>query len=363
MFFKKSYLFLPLLFLVACSEPPKPPQMPPQLVTILTAKAEDIKLSFKYPAVLTSDEDVILRAKVSGQIVQKLFTEGDKVLKDQVLFQIEPDKYKAALDIAQAALLVAEADFENAKKDYSRNQVLIEKQAISQKEYDASLALFNSSKASVESAKAQVANAKLDLDYASVRAPFNGIVGDALINVGDYVNAGTTELVRVTNLNPIFADFYISDVEKLNFNRQLSGGSWEIQNVDVKINVLGEDIIGKLYFVDSVIDEKSGSVKAKAIFDNNNTKLLPGVFTNITTDGFMQKGGFKIPQVALLQDQKNTFVYTVVDGKVTKNVVSIVYQTNDFVVVDKGLKEGDKVILDNFKKIRPGAAVQEVGSK
>ena len=361
----KNYilLFLPILFLLSCSEPPKPPQMPPQPVSTLSAKAEDIKLSFKYPAILSSDKDVLLRPKVSGQIVQKLFTEGESVLKDQVLFQIEPDKYQAALDIAKASLLVAQADFENARKDYSRNKVLIEKQAISQKEYDTSLALFNSAQANVESAKAQVANAKLDLDYASIRAPFDGMVGDALVDIGDYVSASSTELVRITNLNPIFADFYISDVENLNFNRNLSNGAWELKDLNVKISVLGEDITGKLYFVDSVIDERSGSIKAKAVFDNNNSKLVPGTFTNITTDAFIQKGGFKIPQIALLQDQKNTFVYAVVDGKVAKKIVNIVYQTNDFVVVDKGLKDGDKIILDNFKKIRPGAAVQEVGSK
>lgn len=354
--------FLATLF-VACSQPPQQTKMPPMPVTVMSAKAVDIPLSFSYPANLTSDKDVIIKAKVSGQIVQQFFKAGDKVQKDQILFKIEPDKYQAAFDIAKASVLVAEANLENARKEHSRNQVLIQKQAISQRDYDTSLANYNSAKANLESAKAQLQNARLDLDYTSIRAPFEGILGDALINVGDYVNASSTNLVRLTNLNPIYADFFISDVEKLRFNRNLADGNWEINNADVSINVNNEAIQGRLYFVDSVIDEKSGSVKARAVFDNNDTKLLPGIFTTITSSGFVQKNGFQVPQTAILQDARSAYVYTVVNGKIAKTNVNIAYQTNDFAVIDKGLKEGDKIVLDNFKKIRPGSDVQEVGSK
>lgn len=370
-FFMNKYLNLKVLSLcsflatlfVACSQPPQQTKMPPMPVTVMSAKAVDIPLSFSYPANLTSDKDVIIKAKVSGQIVQQFFKAGDKVKKDQILFKIEPDKYQAAFDIAKASVLVAEANLENARKEHSRNQVLIQKQAISQRDYDTSLANYNSAKANLESAKAQLQNARLDLDYTSIRAPFEGILGDALINVGDYVNASSTNLVRLTNLNPIYADFFISDVEKLRFNRNLADGNWEINNADVSINVNNEAIQGRLYFVDSVIDEKSGSVKARAVFDNNDTKLLPGIFTTITSSGFVQKNGFQVPQTAILQDTRSAYVYTVVNGKIAKTNVNIAYQTNDFAVIDKGLKEGDKIVLDNFKKIRPGSDVQEVGSK
>ena len=244
-----------------------------------------------------------------------------------MLFLIEPEKYKAALDIAKATLLTSQANYENARKDHDRNRVLIGKKAISQKDYDTSLANFNTARANLESAKATLANATLDYNFTSVSAPFDGVVGDALVNVGEYVSTNGKDLVRVTNLNPIYANFYIADVERLSIERNLT----------------------------------SGSVKAKAIFDNNSSKLVPGTFTTIYTDSFVQKNGFQIPQVAILQDVRNTYVYTLdAENKVKKTIVKIVYQANDYAVISEGLKDGDKVILNNFKKIRPGAVVQEM---
>lgn len=358
-FLLANFCFIALF--LGCSDEKPPQQMSAQPVSTMIAKSDNINLSFSYPARLVSEEDVVIKPKISGAVVQKFFKAGDKVEKDDVLFLIEPEKYEASLNIAKAALLVAESNYENARKDHSRNEILVDKQAISQKEYDTSLANFNSAKANLESAKAQVQNAQLDFNHTSVSAPFSGIVGDALINVGEYVNASSTQLVRITNLNPIYADFYISDLEKLNIEKNLADGAWEIQNVDASIKVEGREIKGKLYFVDSVIDEKSGSVKAKAVFDNNETKLLPGTFTTLTSNGFVQKSGFKIPQVAILQDVRNTYVYTLsADNKVQKTIVKLSFQTNDYAVVSEGLKDGDKIILDNFKKIAPGASVQEL---
>ena len=221
---------LSLPFFFACSGEQKAPQMPPALVSTITAQSSDVKLTFSYPAQLVSEEDVVLKPKVSGAIVEKLFKAGDRVQKDQVLFLIEPDKYKASYEVARGSLLVAEANYQNAKKDHDRNRVLIGKQAISQKDYDTSLANFNTAKANLESARAQLSSAQLDFNYTSVSAPFDGVVGDALVNVGEYVTASSRELVRVTNLNPIYADFYIADVERLGIERNIASGSWHSQS-------------------------------------------------------------------------------------------------------------------------------------
>lgn len=352
---------LSLLFFFGCSGEQKAPQMPPALVSTITAQASDVKLSFSYPAQLVSEEDVVLKPKVSGSIVEKLFKAGDRVQKDQVLFLIEPERYKASYEVARASLLVAEANYQNAKKDHDRNRVLIGKQAISQKEYDTSLATFNTAKANLESARAQLSSSQLDLNYTSVSAPFDGVVGDALVNVGEYVATNSKDLVRVTNLNPIYADFYISDVERLGFDRNVASGSWQVQDIETTINVGGQEFKGKLFFVDSVLDSNSGSAKAKAVFDNNESRLVPGTYTTITSSGFVQKDGFKIPQIAVLQDARNTYVYTIgTENKVQKTIVKIIYQDNEFAVISEGLKNGDKVIINNFKKIRPGSVVQEI---
>ncbi|ECQ6870647.1 efflux RND transporter periplasmic adaptor subunit [Campylobacter coli] len=365
LFQKNTLLLLSALFLFSACNKEEAPQKQtlPQSVSTMSAKSEDLPLSFTYPAKLVSDYDVIIKPQVSGVIVNKLFKAGDKVKKGQTLFIIEQDKFKASVDSAYGQALMARAIFENASKDFNRSKALFSKSAISQKEYDSSLATFNNSKASLASARAQLANAKIDLDHTEIKAPFDGTVGDALVNIGDYVSASTTELVRITNLNPIYADFFISDTDKLNLVRNTQSGKWDLDSIHANLNLNGEIVKGKLYFIDSVIDANSGTVKAKAIFDNNDSTLLPGAFATITSNGFIQKNGFKIPQIAIKQDQNEVYVFLLKEGKVAKAPVHISYQDNEYAIIDKGLQNGDKIILDNFKKIQVGSEVKEIGAQ
>ncbi len=359
-FYKIFLALVFVLFLSACGGDNNGVAMPPQGVHTITAKSENLPLRFSYPATLVSDYDAVLKPEVSGMIIKKFFKAGDLVKAGDKLFLINPDKFEANFNAAWGRALMARADFDNVSKDYERNKILFQKKALSQKEYDTSLASFKTAKANLESARAEVANAKIDLAHTEIKAPFDGVVGDALINIGEYVNASVTELVRVTNLNPIYADFYISDTDKLNISRNTKSGKWELDNFKADLSLNGENYKGKLYFIDSVIDSKSGTVKAKAVFDNNASKLLPGAFANVSTDGFIQRNGFKIPQVAILQDQKEAYVYTIKDAKVSKTPVHISFQTSEYAVIDNGLKNGDKIIVDNFKKIRQGSEVIEL---
>ncbi|HEB7642176.1 TPA: efflux RND transporter periplasmic adaptor subunit [Campylobacter coli] len=365
LFQKNTLLLLSALFLFSACNKEEAPQKQtlPQSVSTMSAKSEDLPLSFTYPAKLVSDYDVIIKPQVSGVIVNKLFKAGDKVKKGQTLFIIEQDKFKASVDSAYGQALMARANFDNASKDYNRSKTLYNKGAISQKEYDSALANFNNTKANLTSARADLENARIDLAYTEIKAPFDGIVGDALINIGDYVSSSSTELVRITNLNPIYADFFISDTDKLNLVRNTQSGKWDLDSIHANLNLNGETVQGKLYFIDSVIDANSGTVKAKAIFDNNNSTLLPGAFATITSEGFIQKNGFKVPQIAVKQNQNDVYVLLVKNGKVEKSSVHISYQNNEYAIIDKGLQNGDKIILDNFKKIQVGSEVKEIGAQ
>ncbi|MCG4120732.1 efflux RND transporter periplasmic adaptor subunit, partial [Campylobacter coli] len=359
LFQKNTLLLLSALFLFSACNKEEAPQKQtlPQSVSTMSAKAENLPLNFTYPAKLVSDYDVIIKPQVSGVIVEKLFKAGDLIKKGQTLFIIEQDKFKASVNSAYGKALMARANFDNASKDYNRSKTLYNKGAISQKEYDSALANFNNTKANLTSARADLENARIDLAYTEIKAPFDGIVGDALINIGDYVSSSSTELVRITNLNPIYADFYISDTDKLNIVRNTQDGKWDLSNIYANLNLNGETVQGKLYFIDSVIDANSGTVKAKAIFDNNNSTLLPGAFATITSEGFIQKNGFKVPQIAVKQNQNDVYVLLVKNGKVEKSSVHISYQNNEYAIIDKGLQNGDKIILDNFKKIQVGSEV------
>lgn len=304
-------------------------QMPPLPVGVVTAKMGDIPISLSFNGQTVGELDVVVTAKVAGTIDKQLFTPGQAVKEGDILYEIEPDKYLV--------------NYNNAAAEFKRASNLKAANAISQKEFDA--------------VKASYSNAKIDYDYSKVKAPFSGVVGDNLKDVGSYVSPSNADLVRLTKLNPIYVKFGISDVEKLKIDTNLNSGEWENKDSKVSISVGGKDYNGTLKFIDNVINSNTATVDAKAVIENPNLELKPGIYTKVTVYGFHQKNGIKLPQVAILQDLSNPFVYVVENGKIVKKIVRVISQTATEAVISEGLKDGDLVVIDNFKKIRVGADV------
>lgn len=336
---------------------------PPTKVSVFIAKKENIPINFEYPAKISSIQDVNIVAKVQGTLVEQYFKAGDFVKLGDKLFLIDPGKYEAAFNSANAALSVANATFNQAKTELNRARKLKTSNAISQKEYDIAVANYEISKAQVESAKAILQNSKLDLDYTLVTAPFDGMVGDPYKDIGTYVSLADAKLVRLTKLDPIYADFSIADVDFLDIDEKLQNHNWIQIGKGATLHFDGNDYNGTVVFIDKIIGEQTGSIRAKAKFNNTDGKILPGGFARVTMDGFYQKDGFKIPQILIQQDPAFPFVYTIKDGKVAKNIIKIVYQDPMNAVVFEGISDGDKIIADNFGKIGVGAPVSEVEAK
>ena len=333
-------------------------QMPPSKVDVFVAKKSDVPISFDYAATLTSQQDVIIYPKVSGTIIKQFFKPGDNVKAGDKLFLIDPEKYQASYDALEAAIGVANANLKNAQTEFNRISNLYKKNAVSQKEYDAAVSALEIANANLLSARANAKNAKIDLGYTSIIAPFDGVLGDNLVDVGSLVVANTTQLVRLTKINPIEAHFHISDVDNLNRVKMQESGLWAQTNSDTVLKVGPGEFNGKVNFIDNVVNTNMGTVLAKAEFNNDEGKLLPGMFGHVTMGGFYQKDGFKIPQLALQQTDVKTYVLVVEDGKVASKDVKITYQTKDAAVVSQGLNENDKIILNNFLKIGVGAPVE-----
>ena len=333
-------------------------QMPPSKVDVFVAKKSDVPISFDYAATLTSQQDVIIYPKVSGTIIKQFFKPGDNVKAGDKLFLIDPEKYQASYDALEAAIGVANANLKNAQTEFNRISNLYKKNAVSQKEYDAAVSALEIANANLLSSKASAKSAKIDLGYTSITAPFDGVLGDNLVDVGSLVVANTTQLVRLTKINPIEAHFHISDVDNLNRVKMQESGLWAQTNSDAVLKVGPGEFNGKVNFIDNVVNTNMGSVLAKAEFNNDEGKLLPGMFGHVTMGGFYQKDGFKIPQLALQQTDVKTYVLVVEDGKVASKDVKVTYQTKDAAVVSQGLNENDKIILNNFLKIRVGAPVE-----
>ncbi|WP_462105095.1 efflux RND transporter periplasmic adaptor subunit [Campylobacter concisus] len=333
-------------------------QMPLSHVNIFTAQKTDIPISFDYTATVASSQDVIIYPKVGGTIIKQFFKPGSKVKAGDKLFLIDPEKYQASFDSLDASVGVANANLKNAETEFKRISALYKKNAVSQKDYDAAVAAYDIANANLVSAKANLKNAKIDLGYTTITAPFDGVVGDNQVDIGSLVIANQTKLVRLTKINPIEAEFYIADVDNLTRKTNLDNGSWQQLNSDAVLSVNGENFNGKVNFIDSVVNTATGSVLAKASFDNNEGKILPGAFGHIKMSGFVQKNAFNIPQVALQQSATNSYVLVVKDGKVSQKNVKIGYQTKNMVAVTEGLEEGDKIIVNNFLKIGVGAPVE-----
>lgn len=318
-------------------------QMPPLPVGVITAKTGDMEVALSFNGQIVGELDVVVKAKVVGTIEKQNFTPGQAVNEGDILFEIDSAKYEAAYNIAKA-------NFDNANADLKRAKNLRASNAISQREYDAAVAAYNIT-------NANLTNAKIDLDYSKVKAPFSGVVGDNLKDVGAYVSSMDADLVRLTKLDPIYVKFGISDVEKLKIDTNLANGEWEKKNSSVSISVAGKDYNGTLKFIDNVVNSNTATVDAKAEFDNPNLELKPGTYARVKVGGFHQKNGAKLPQIAVLQDLSNPFVYVVENGKIAKKIVKVISQTATEAIISEGINDGDLVVIDNFKKIRVGLDV------
>ena len=314
-------------------------------VGVFTAKSADVPIILKFNGQTVSELEIMLKPQVSGTIEKQLFEPGRSVKKGDVLYEIDRSRYQAAFDSANATL-------QSASADYKRAKALKVSNTISQKDFDTAKAAFMVAEANFKSAK-------IDLDHSLVTAPFDGMAGDTQKDVGAYVSAGE-DLVRLSEFDPIEVEFGIADVDRLELDANLRNGQWKQLGRQVSINLGGKDYNGTLSFIDSVINTNTASVSAKAQIPNPSLEIRPGIFTKVSVEGFYQKNGFKIPQVALKQDFSNTIVYVVQDGKVAKKVVKISAQDTRTATISSGLQDGDQIILDNFKKINVGSKVVPV---
>lgn len=359
----------------------KPMMMPPpQKVQIIVAKKQDVPLSFEYPVQIISDEDVQVRTKVSGTLLEKHFQAGEFVKKGDKLFTIDQKVYKAQLDVQNANVQVTLANLTQAKREFTRAKSLYAKKATSQKNYDSARSAYEVARASVAQARALKDSAKINLDYTEVTAPFSGTIGDAMVDVGEFMPINTP-LVRLTKTAPVYAEFYIPDVEGFNFHANVQNNLWSKTNSPATIEYGGKKIEAQLTFIDKIINTQNGSVRAKAMVENKDNALPVGAFAKIKIDNFSQKNAFKIPQIALQQNLATTFIFVVgklkedkskpipknlppsmIPNGVVKMVpIQIDYQTDKYVLVSGGIQEGDKVIMNNFKKIYPKAKIKVVG--
>lgn len=364
----KNTLALALLLisslLVACGKDKesevKPGASPMSMalpVTVMEVQPTTIPISAEAVAQTEGAKEVEIRPRVGGILLKRLYEEGDPVKEGEPMFLIDPEPYKIALAQAKAELAEQEARIEQARREEARLKGLLATQSISQREYDTAVSDLAVAQATAQRAAANVREAELNLSYTTVTAPVSGISGRFNFSEGALVEPNTSLLTTIVQLSPIWVRFSFSDNELAEL-----GGRLNEQNVKEVSLVLPDGTVykekGKLNFAASQIDPTLGTQQLRATFENKDRRLLPGQFVRARVVTGQREGVFLLPQPAVMNSDQGSFVYVVNEQNqaIAQPVTTGNWVGKEWVVLD-GLKAGDKVIVDNLLKVRPGMSV------
>jgi len=352
-----SFIFLTL---IGCHKSQDQQGMPPNTalpVAVLEVNPTTVAITGEAVGQTEGAKEVEVRPRIGGILLKRKYNEGSAIKAGQSLFLIDPEPYKIALSQAKAQLDQSIARAEQAKREKKRLEGLIDSQSISQRDFDNATSDEAFSIAAVSQARANLKQAELNLSYTNVTAPVDGISGRFQFSEGALVSANTSLLTTLVQINPIWVRFSFSDNEL-----KALGGVLNEKNIGEVSLVLpdGSEYYkkGKINFAATQIDPTLGTQQLRATFENNEQQILPGQFVRVRVTSGKKDGVFLVPQLAVLNSDQGRFVF-VVNEKNQANprpVVTGEWKGQDWVILN-GLKSGDKVIVNNLIKIRPGMPV------
>jgi membrane fusion protein (multidrug efflux system) len=350
--------------LAACNGRSGPPAFPPPDVNVIAVATEPVTVFEEYVGQTEAVDTVEIRARVSGLLEKQAFEDGGRVAAGSVLFIIDPQPYKAALDQAKAALALAQAQHLNSKQQLERVRPLVKERALSQQDLDNAVAREAIDAATEEAARAQVRSAELNLEYTTIRAPRDGVISKALIKSGGLVNASSTLLTTLYSVNPINVNFSVSELKLLELQREMNRNPNDSKARLPAFRLRLADgseykLSGRINFVDTAVDAKSGTLQVRLQVPNPESLLRAGQLVRVVMPSLTQKQAFRIPQQAVQEMQGKRSVL-VVDGENKaqyREVVAVSRSGNDW-IVESGLEPGERVIVEGTGKSRPGAPVK-----
>lgn len=337
-------------------------------VQVKTLQAENVPLSFEFSARAQGSKDTEVRARVGGILLKRNYVEGSQVDEGQVLFQIDPAPFEVALTQAKAKLAQNEAKLSAAETQWKRIDKLFAERVVSEKNRDEAKANLDSLRAADALAKAEVDSAQLNLDYTTVKAPISGITSMEAQSEGSLISVNGL-LTSITQLDPIYVIFSASESDISSLANMIDRGL--VRNPQNKSEVTaklktGNDTLypldGQINFVNPSIDEKTGTLKLRAVFPNPENRLRPGQFLRLVLEGLTRIDALVVPQEAVMQGANGSFVYRVkADDTVEMvNVRTGIMTKDGGWIIDDGLNAGDKIIVGDLMKMRPGIKVNPV---
>jgi len=334
------------------SEPPVVP------VTAEQATTRDMPVYVRGIGTVQAYNTVAIKSRVDGQIVKVDFTEGQEVKAGDLLFEIDPRPFQAALAQAQAAKQKDEAQLASAQADLKRDEALIQHDFQTRQAYDQQKSLVGQVQASIAGDDAQIKTAQLNIDYAQIRAPIGGRTGARAVDVGNLVHASdNTSLVTIAQLRPIFATFTEpqNDFETIRASAARGTVAAEALAAQGDNKVLAQ---GRLSLIDNQIDLASGTIHLKAEFANDNETLWPGEFINLRLVVDTLKDAVTVPARAVEQGPDGAYVFVVKPDMTVENRKVTVSETeNGLAVIAKGLAQGETVVVDGQYRLDDGTRV------
>ncbi len=362
--------------------------MPPPLVSTMVVQPASYPVTFEYVGQTAGSKEAEVRARVTGIVEKRLYPEGAPVRAGQVLFQLDAKPYEAQLAAAEAELLRAKAQKTQAEREAARLRPLAVAKAIGQKEADDAASAADFAAAALKAAQARLSEARLNHSYTRVTAPVSGLSSRAQQSEGSLANANTTLLTTVSQVDPIWVLFSVSDNEKLRLNKAIAEGRLTLpkQNAfEVQIKLADGSLFprsGRINFADSRVNPQTGTYEMRAEIANGDLALKPGQFVRVALKGAQRSAALAVPQSAVLEGPQGKFVYVV--GKATSKEkgddkgddkagqpVAVarpvvvgdwsMQQGANVWLIESGLAAGDEVIVDGVARIMmPNTPIQIV---
>jgi len=346
---------------------------PPAEVTVQAVEPQTFPVRFEYVGQTQGSKDVEVRARVTGIIEKRLYQEGSFVKAGQTLFTIDPRQYQAQVNAANADLARAQAQKAQADRELARLKPLAERKAIGQKEADDAASNADFATAAVKSAQAKLAELNLNLGYTKVIAPISGLSSRAQKSEGSLATANDTLLTTISQIDPIWIVFNVSENEQLRLNRAMADGQLELPKdnaYDVTVQLSDGSAFprrGRINFADTRVNPTTGTYEMRAEIPNGDGALKPGQFVRVILQGAKRVNVLAVPQVAVLDGPQGKFVYVAGKDKDGKDVAAprpIV--VGDWVgangsnewVIESGLKAGDPVIVNGVARLMGGGPIK-----
>ena len=339
--------------------------MPPPEVSVETVTPRTLALAFEYVGQTAGSRDVEVRARVSGIILKRNFTEGAPVKEGQSLYTIDPAPFEAVAARAEADVVAAQARYEQAKRNAARLAPLYAEKAVSQKEHDDAVSGEEIGAADLKSARARLTEAKLNVAYTKVEAPVSGVASRSLRSEGSLVEGPQTLLTTVMQVDPIWVNFGIPDNEQARIQSEVQAGRLALpKNGQFEVALKRADgsmyeRTGKLNFSDVRVSTATGTREARAELPNSKGELRPGEFVRVILRGATRPNALTVPQRAVLEGPQGKFVYIVDEnGTAQPRPIEVGDWAGDAWVINKGVQPGDRVITEGLMRLGPGAPVR-----